>query len=196
VTSAPTHRDPPGLELARHLERQAATLTEGARKLLSWLASSLVRRGWVQAIDKALDAAAEATELDKTALQTALDELVAVGLVELDGTRIASIAGLLSTRPTGVDFAMADGHSVHLLGPLAALAAAQALQSAGEIRATCAVTGQRLALGCDTSGIASRHPETICVFRSRPRRRQAASSRTTTRWASGRKTRAIPRGCP
>lgn len=164
IRTTPAPHDPPGLELARHLQRQAPTLSEPARKLLSWLASSLVRRGWVQAVDKALEAAEEPTELARPALQGALDELVAAGLVELDGTRIATIAGLLSTRPTGVDFAMADGHSVHLLGPLAALAAAQALQQSGEIRATCPVTGQRLALGCDTSGIASRNPETICVF--------------------------------
>ncbi len=158
------HRDPPGLELARHLQRVAPATGDMARKLLSWLASSLVRRGWIQSIDKCLDLAAEQTDLDRGKLAAALDELVHAGLVELDGTRVASISGLLSTRPTGVDFVTADGHTVHLLGPLAALAAAQALQQAGEIRATCLVTGKRLVLGCDTAGIASRDPETICVF--------------------------------
>lgn len=158
------HRDPPGLELAGHLQRVCPATGDTARKLLSWLASNLVRRGWVQAVDKSLDAAAEQTDLHREKLQAALDELVKAGLVELDGTRIASVAGLLSTRPTGVDFVMADGHTVHLLGPLAALAAAQALQQAGEIRTNCLVTGKRLVLGCDSAGIASRDPETICVF--------------------------------
>lgn len=161
---APPHRDPPGLELSRNYQRVAEGISDPARKLLSWMASSLVRRGWLQPIDKSLEAAAEMTEMTQEALKSALDELMAAGLVELDGARIATVAGLLSTRPTGIDFVMSVEHTVHVLGPMAALAVAIALQKSGEIRSQCPVTGKRLVLVCDVSGVASRDPETICAF--------------------------------
>lgn len=155
---------PPGLERAARLQQASAASTEAARKVLSWLASNLVHRGWLSSIDKLSGQIHEQTELPVDVVQQAVAELTASGLLELDGDRIATVAGLFATRSTGIDFALADGHTVHLIDPLAALAASVALQTSGEVRAQCPISGQRLVLECDSSGVASRAPETVCAF--------------------------------
>lgn len=155
---------PPGLERADRLKQASAASSEQARKVLSWLASNLVHRGWLSPLDKLSQQLEEQVELSSDAVRAAVAELQSVGLLELDGERVATLAGLLSTRPTGLDFAMADGHTVHLIDPMAALAVSVALQQAGEVRAHCPITEQRLVLECDSSGVASRSPETVCAF--------------------------------
>ncbi len=154
----------PGLELAEFFQRVASQTSDPARKLLSFLTSSLARRGWVHPIDKMIEAAQEATELPLAVISAAQDELVAAHLLELDGQRIVSLAGLFATRATGLDFVLDGEHALHLTGALSALAASIALQLPGTVRGQCPVTQARLELCCDVSGIASREPETICCF--------------------------------
>lgn len=158
---------PPGLELVRYWRRTAEASSESANVLLSYLASNLLQRGWIQPADKVLDAAVETLNEPRDKLQAAWNELVASDLVKLDtdGQRVTTIAGILATRPTGLLYYLDIEHQVHLSGPLAGLAVAQALQKKGEVRAACAHDkGKRLAMGCDTSGIFSRKPESIAMF--------------------------------
>ena len=159
-------RDPPGLELQRYWRRTAGTTSVPARALLSHLAAGLVSRGWIQPVDKLLDSAAETLSEPRAVLRGALDELIASDLLTLadDGQRVLTLGGLLSTRPTGLLFYVDHDHTAHLVGPLAGLAVAQAMQLKGEVRATCPVTKQKLVLSCDTAGIDSRNPETIALF--------------------------------
>lgn len=161
---ASLRNEPPGLELVRYWQTAAGSIGVPARALLSMLASSLLARGWLHPLDKTLESAHETLGEPVDALRKALDELVAVDLVGLDGDRITTVAGLLSTRPTGLDFRIDAAHEVHLTGPLAALAVARALQKPGEIRGVSSADKSRVVLVCDESGVTSRDPETICMF--------------------------------
>jgi hypothetical protein len=155
----------PGLELVRYWSLAAKQSTEHARALLSYFAASLLSRGWVHPVDKMIDTAADQIGIAHDVVKAVFEELVKSDLVSVDGQRITALAGLISTRPTGLVFYLDHERQLNLLGPLAALAVSKALRQKGEVRATDAIDGARkLKLGCDTAGIATREPDSIGMF--------------------------------
>jgi len=162
---ASLRQQPPGLELLRYWCGAADRTDEVCHKLLSYMVSGLVGRGWLQTIDKSLDAAADTLDEPRSRLERALYQLVQADLVAMDGQKVLALAGLFSTRPTGCLLAVDGDHSVHLLGPMAALAATVALRRTGEVRATCQRDPKRrILLRCDDTGVHSREPEGVCLF--------------------------------
>ena len=162
---AALRQEPPGLELLRYWCRVGARTDETCHKLLSYMVSGLVGRGWVQTIDKILDSAVDTLDEPRPRLERALYQLVQADLVVLDGLKVLAMAGLFSTRPTGCVLAVQGDHTVHLLGPMAALAATVALRRTGEVRATCKRDPKRrIVLGCDETGVHTREPEGVCLF--------------------------------
>ncbi len=158
-------KDTPGLELLRYWKNTAETLSEPARVLLSYLVSGLIGRGWAHPIEKAMESAGETLDLKPDALKAALAELQAADLLTLDGSRIATLGGLLSTRATGAQLYIDHEHQVHLLGPFAGLAVTIALQKPGEVRVVCSHDrATKLVLVSDINGVVSRDPETVAVF--------------------------------
>jgi hypothetical protein len=156
---------PSGLEIARYWQRTSSQLPDDARRLLSHIASSLMSRGWLPAADKVLESAADQLGEPLPRVQQWAAQLAAIDLLHVVDGKIAVVAGLLSTRPTGLTFHFDDRHEIHLNGPLAALAVSRALRRQGEIRAACADDGTtRLRLEVDGDGIAGRYPEDLAVF--------------------------------
>ncbi len=156
---------PPGLELVRHWCHVAAQTTESQRFLLSHLASGLVGRGWLHPLDKLRESAADALGEPVDRVQADLDALIALDLVTVQDGKVTTVGALLAARSTGIDFVLDAQHAVHLVGPLAALAAAVALHRKGEVRGVCTGDGTtRLVLVCDASGIYERRPESIGLF--------------------------------
>lgn len=158
-------KDPAGLEIAHYWRRTVGTLGDPARRLLSYLVSSLMSRGWLASVDKLLDTAADNLHEKRDQVAAEFETLLALDLVSVEAGKVTQLAGLLSTKPTGLIFKYDQQHEVHLLGPLAALAVSHALQKAGEVRAVCQDDpAQRIVLTCDTAGIATRAPETVTLF--------------------------------
>lgn len=158
-------KDPPGLEIAHYWRRTATTLTDPSRRLLSYLVSSLLSRGWLGSVENLLDAAADNLHEPRAQVAAEFESLTALDLISVEAGKITQLAGLLSTKPTGITFKFDQQTEVHLLGPLAALAVSHALQKAGVIRAKCGDDpAQRIELTCDVTGIASRSPETVALF--------------------------------
>lgn len=158
-------KDPPGLEIAHYWRRTAVTLSDPSRRLLSYLVSSLVSRGWLGSVEPLLDAAADNLHEPRAQIAGEFESLTALDLIGVESGKITQLAGLLSTKPTGITFKFDQQTEVHLLGPLAALAVAHALQKAGVIRAKCSEdAAQKVELICDVAGIASRSPETVAMF--------------------------------
>ena len=156
---------PPGLEVARYWHHVAAATPDSAKRLLSYIASALLARGWLQPTDRVLESATETLGEEAAQIKADFDILVAADLVTLDGPKIVCLAGLLCTKPTGILFKFEGQHEVHVAGPLAAIAIGKALQKSGEIRAVCAEDkATKLVLKCDTAGITERTPEETCLF--------------------------------
>lgn len=158
-------KDPPGLEIAHYWRRTATTLTDPSRRLLSYLVSALLSRGWLGSVENLLDAAADNLHEPRGQLAAEFESLLALDLISVEAGKITQLAGLLSTKPTGITFKFDQQTEVHLLGPLAALAVSHALQKAGVVRAKCGDDAtQKIELTCDVTGIASRSPETVALF--------------------------------
>ncbi|MSP90470.1 MAG: hypothetical protein EXR79_01480 [Myxococcales bacterium] len=155
----------PGLELIQYWKKAAADSSEHARALLSYIVGSLLNRGWVHPFDKTVETAADQIGEPQEKIRTVLDELIRLDLISVEGNRIATLAGLIATKPTGHIFYLDHEHQLHLTGPLAGLAVAKALRRKGEVRSLDGVdAARRLVLGCDESGIATRAPESIAMF--------------------------------
>lgn len=158
-------QDPSGLEIARYWQRAATHLPEGPRRLLSHVASSLMSRGWLPAADKMLAAAADQLGEPLPRVEAWAEQLTAVDLLHMADGKFAVVAGLLSTRPTGLTFHFDDRHEIHLNGPLAALAVSRALQRSGEIRSSCGEDKTTaLRLHADLSGITAHAPADMALF--------------------------------
>lgn len=158
-------KDPAGLEIARYWQRVAAETPDGARRLLSYMTSSLLSRGWLGSADKLLESAAEQLGEPEAQVRAEWDLLLDRDLLQVDQGKIVALAGLFSMRPTGMVFRYDSQHEVHLLGPLAALAVSRAVLKSGEVRGVCASDmATKLVLGCDAHGIATRHPESMALF--------------------------------
>lgn len=158
-------QEPPGLELLHYWARAAAATDETCHKLLSSMVSGLVGRGWLASVDRILDAAIDTLDEPRPRLERALYQLVQADLVALDGQKILTLAGMFSTRPTGLSLHIDQEHTVHLLGPLAGLAATVALRRTGQVRGTCkADPKRRIVLACDDTGVHTRDPEGISMF--------------------------------
>ena len=156
---------PPGLEIARYWQVVATHTPDSARRLVSYLASALLARGWLQAADRVLEAAADTLGESADHVKADFDLLVAADLLTVEAGKITCIAGLMSIKPTGLVFKFDGQHEIHLPGPLAAIAIGKALQKAGEVRATCADDKTtKLVLKVDKAGIVERTPEEICLF--------------------------------
>jgi len=162
---ASIRKAPPGLEVARFW-REAADLTpDSGRRLLSYVAAAFLARGWLQSVDRVLDSAAETLGESADQVRADLDALAALDLLYIEGGKFVTIAGLLSTRPTGIVFKFDAQHEVALAGPLAAVAASRALHRAGSIRALCSHDhSTRIELTCDPTGITERDPEQATLF--------------------------------
>ncbi len=158
-------KDPPGLELAGYWRRAAIGVPDSARRLLSYLTSSLASRGWLASADNLLVQAVEHLAEPAHQVQTDWQFLVDRDLLSLDQGKVVALVGLLATRPTRLSYVVDTHHELHLVGPLAALAVARALGKPGEVRATCLGNGQtRLRLMCDAHRVQARQPETIGLF--------------------------------
>ena len=158
-------KDPPGLEIAHYWRRTVITLSDPSRRLLSYLVSSLLSRGWLGSVEPLLDAAADNLHESRADIASEFESLAALDLIGVEGGKITQLAGLLSIKTTGITFKFDNQTEVNLLGPLAALAVAQALQKSGVVRAKCGGdSSQKIELTCDVTGIVSRSPETVALF--------------------------------
>lgn len=158
-------KDPPGLELAGYWRRAAVGVPDSARRLLSYLASSLASRGWLAGTDSLLVQAIEHLAEPEAQVRADWQFLTERDLVSVEQGKVVALAGLLATRPTNLRFALDSHHELHLLGPLAALAVARALGRAGEVRSVClGDRTTRLTLACDIHGVHARSPESIGLF--------------------------------
>ncbi len=159
----------PGLQLVAFLSWAAEHLDEDQRTLLSYAASSLVNRGWLSPLPKLLEAASDSLGIAPERLGLAQQALADLGLFEVDGERIVSIAAVLATGKTDITYHVKDDHEerVQLTGPLAALGIARGLSRPGEVVAKCRGTDEtktRVTLVCDVSGVHSRKPESVAMF--------------------------------
>lgn len=156
----------PGLQLLSYWTAVADEADSDARSLLSFAVSGLITRGWVSPLDATLVAAADGLDLASDRLTAAADSLQQLGLLQVKDGRIATLAGIFSTARTSTTFFMGEDQKVHLLGPLAALAASKALARPGEVFTRCSHSepARRLRLECDESGVHSRTPDSICAF--------------------------------
>ncbi|MBM4341831.1 MAG: hypothetical protein FJ100_00435 [Deltaproteobacteria bacterium] len=165
VLRAKVRKAPAGLEIATYWQSVAQATTDPQRRLLSYMVAALLARGWMLPVDRVLESAAETLGEAPAQVQAEFDALVALDLVTLDGPKIATLAGLLTTRPGSLVFKYDSQHEVGLVGPLAALAVGRALQKTGAVRASCAEDKAiKLTLQVDKDGVASRDPDGICAF--------------------------------
>ncbi|MSQ81983.1 MAG: hypothetical protein EXR77_03580 [Myxococcales bacterium] len=155
----------PGLEIAAYWQAIAESTTDSQRRLLSYMVSALLARGWMQPLERVLESAEQTLGESPEDLKRDCDALVAFDLLTVDGSKVTGLAGLISTKPTGLVFKFGGQTEVALLGPLAALAVGRALQKNGEVRAVCAEDRTtKLLLKCDNQGVEDRDPNEICAF--------------------------------
>ena len=163
----------PGLQLISWYTWVASQLDEDQRTLLSFAVSSLVNRGWLSPLTKLAETAVESLGLSEERVMTALMVLEDHGLLETEDDRIVSLAAVISTTKTDVTYFLGEDHAtpISLVGPIAALGIARALNRGGELVAKCSGTqgdeekaSDRVTLLCDESGIHSRKPESVALF--------------------------------
>ncbi len=156
----------PGLQLVTWWTFVAAEASDDARSVLSFTVSGLINRGWVKPLPGTIAAAVDGLDISEERVTAAATELQGFGLMQVEGERITTLAGIFSTVRSRSTFFMSEDQQVHLVGPLAALAASQALGRSGEVLADCAQSEPtvRLRLECDENGVDSRTPDSICAF--------------------------------
>ncbi|MCO4762894.1 MAG: hypothetical protein KC502_15370 [Myxococcales bacterium] len=158
----------PGLQVVAWFSWVAEQLNEDQRTLLSYAVTNLVNRGWLSPLPKLLPAAVDALGLSEDRVNAAWAVLLEHGLIEVDGDRVVTLAAVLATGKSDVNYFIGDDLSdkVALVGPLAALGIARALNRAGEVSAKCSGSTEkaRVSLICDENGVHSRKPESVALF--------------------------------
>ena len=156
----------PGLQLVTWWTSVAGEASDDARSVLSFTVSGLINRGWVKPLPGTITAAVDGLDIKEERVVAAVEELQRYGLMQVVDDRITTLAGIFSTVRSRTTFFMGSEQQVHLLGPLAALAASQALGRTGEVLADCAHSDPnvRLRLECDENGVHTRSPDSICAF--------------------------------
>ncbi len=154
---------PAGLEVLEHLCRVAAAASPAARGLLSTATSGLIGRGWLPSLDSLIETTSHTLDIPTADLRAELPWLQASGLLEIADSKVISLGCLFTTRKTALTLVLDDRHAIHLLGPLAALAAPIALAHAGEVRGKCALAVP-LRLLADAEGVHTRDPDGLALF--------------------------------
>ena len=163
----------PGLQLISWYSWVAKQLDEDQRTLLSYAVSRLVNRGWLSPLPKLTAAAVDSLGLSQDRVGAAVAALVEHGLIEVDGERIKTLAGVISTTKTDVTYFLGEDHAtpISLVGPIAALGIARGLNRGGEVVSKCRSIEvddkgkkAKVTLECDDTGIHSRNPESVALF--------------------------------
>jgi hypothetical protein len=156
----------PGTQLIEYWRQVAQAMSEGSRTFLSFAVVGLVSRGWLNPLDKVIEAAIEDLGEKPDVVAKSVEELKSVGALVVDGQRIVLLAGIFFTSKTRMSYFMGDEQKVYLLGPLAGLAVSRALGRPGDVQTACFGSDEKtkLRLSCDENGVHSRSPESVCMF--------------------------------